>query len=604
MASDLRSLELPHTEAALAQAEKEMQGQEVGFLDVSPSALLFERVTSAIANVPFYRHLYAGVGPAPDDRSFGEWFSHLPTIDKPRIEAIGAEQMLNQMCDPRVLVTKATSGSTGIPHVLLIDRILADFRKWRFLRPYQHALSAPATKLVFIFPWPFVEHTLKQSRPLSRVGGTGADETPAEPGMGEPAMPRQQPARAEAAREGEPALKKTRVTARPTDLSNEDDQPEPILNRPFTVNSDLPPEQLYDQLAVLEPRGLIGFASSLAALARWMVDEGREIPSVEQTWTTSELLSLVGARDIRKAFGADALNLYASNEFGFMAWQSEVGGPLAFESDRLHVETVTRDGRPAAPGEHARLLVTDLLNDTMPLIRYEIGDVAQAHENVHVGGPRSCISITDLEGKEADLLSPPDGRTMTTFQVLRAIKGALPHAQYRLLALSPGSYILQYVPGADFSPDSADDARDVLLDLLGPGVEVVLREVDEIRREPSGKQRPIVNLENISESRRLVMSDRLGVFAARPELRRRLVTSLTFDALTAVIPGSRVEALDERQELYADLGMDSLRFVQLLVELERKLGVHLDDEELMAIELVNVADLLDVVERISLPPAQ
>lgn len=92
--------------------------------------------------------------------------------------------------------------------------------------------------------------------------------------------------------------------------------------------------------------------------------------------------------------------------------------------------------------------------------------------------------------------------------------------------------------------------------------------------------------------------------AVRPEPRRRLVANLVFDALTVVIPGLQVEELDERQELYADLGMDSLRFVGLLVELESKLHVQLDDEELMTIELVNVADLIDLVERISLAAAR
>jgi acyl carrier protein len=58
--------------------------------------------------------------------------------------------------------------------------------------------------------------------------------------------------------------------------------------------------------------------------------------------------------------------------------------------------------------------------------------------------------------------------------------------------------------------------------------------------------------------------------------------------------------VDERQELYADLGMDSLAFVQLLVELEGRLSVPLVDEDLMTIELVNVADLIELVERISL----
>jgi len=85
----------------------------------------------------------------------------------------------------------------------------------------------------------------------------------------------------------------------------------------------------------------------------------------------------------------------------------------------------------------------------------------------------------------------------------------------------------------------------------------------------------------------------------RPELGRSQAASLVFDALTAVIPGLKAEAVDGRQELYADLGMDSLRFVGLLAELEDRLNVHLLDEDLMAIELVSVADLIDLVEHIS-----
>ncbi len=91
-----------------------------------------------------------------------------------------------------------------------------------------------------------------------------------------------------------------------------------------------------------------------------------------------------------------------------------------------------------------------------------------------------------------------------------------------------------------------------------------------------------------------------GKVAIRPGLDRSQAKSLVFDALAAVIRGLKVETVDERQELYADLGMDSLAFVQLLVELEGMLSVDLVDEDLMTIELVNVADLIDLVERISL----
>lgn len=92
--------------------------------------------------------------------------------------------------------------------------------------------------------------------------------------------------------------------------------------------------------------------------------------------------------------------------------------------------------------------------------------------------------------------------------------------------------------------------------------------------------------------------------AVPPEVDRRRATSLVFDALTAVIPGLRVEALDERQELYADLGLDSLGFVRLLLEFESKLGVQLFDDGLMTIKLLSVGDLIDLIERVSLPAAK
>ncbi len=86
----------------------------------------------------------------------------------------------------------------------------------------------------------------------------------------------------------------------------------------------------------------------------------------------------------------------------------------------------------------------------------------------------------------------------------------------------------------------------------------------------------------------------------RSELSGSQARGLVVDALTAVILGLKAEAVDDRQELYADLGMDSLRFAQLLVDLEGRLNVELVDEDLMMIELVTVADLIDLAERISL----
>jgi acyl carrier protein len=95
-----------------------------------------------------------------------------------------------------------------------------------------------------------------------------------------------------------------------------------------------------------------------------------------------------------------------------------------------------------------------------------------------------------------------------------------------------------------------------------------------------------------------------GEVTVRPELDRRQAMSLVSDALVTVIPDLAAETLDVRQELYADLGLDSLGLARLLIDLEGKLGVQVVDEYLMTIELMTVADLVTLVERAAPPAAK
>jgi acyl carrier protein len=88
-----------------------------------------------------------------------------------------------------------------------------------------------------------------------------------------------------------------------------------------------------------------------------------------------------------------------------------------------------------------------------------------------------------------------------------------------------------------------------------------------------------------------------GEVTVRPELDRSQALSLVSDALVTIIPDLAVETLDEGQELYTDLGLDSLTLARLLIELESKLGVQLMDEYLMTVDLVLVSDLVSLVER-------
>lgn len=66
---------------------------------------------------------------------------------------------------------------------------------------------------------------------------------------------------------------------------------------------------------------------------------------------------------------------------------------------------------PVADGELGRIVVTDLTNYAMPMIRYDIGDVAM------VGEKKSgiMVSIDNLGGRKTDLIIRTDGTQVDFF---------------------------------------------------------------------------------------------------------------------------------------------------------------------------------------------
>lgn len=592
------------TEIALDQAMGEVERGEIGYLEVASTQLLRERVSSAFDNVPFYRHLYDGLGRPPgEDEAFLRWFERLPIVDKGQLHAAGRQSLLNPQYSSSSLVERPTSGSTGVPFVLMLDPRVFNFRKWRFQRPHRLMSGGGPSELVYLFPWDFAVHNPREAQSArGQLQGEGAPDPSDSDGA--PA-PQQRP---NAERAGQPnteahARRPTRFMASPKrqrrmrdDAASSTETPALDNSRPVTVNAFLEPAELFETLEPLQPCTLVGFASAIAGLAQWLNAEGQRLPSVRHVWTTSEVLSSIGGDQIRKAWGCEPLSIYASNEFGFMAWQPGPGQPLVFESDRLHVEAMAlHEPRRAAPGEPCRIVVTDLLNDTMPLIRYDISDLACAAQPVEISPRLTCVAMSGLQGKEADQIHPPDGRTVTTFEVLGTIKDHLPNTQYRVVALDRGRYVVQYVPGPGFEPSTIQGTMRALLEVLGEGVGISFQQMERLTREVSGKLRPLINLASLSEPSRSGLARRLGLGEAEGFGAMSLVHGL----LRHVLPSYAEDALPRGSlELYADLGMSSIHFVELISRLEQQLACEVSDEDLLDAEIITVDDLVSFINRL------
>ncbi|HSI15789.1 MAG TPA: hypothetical protein VK961_27325 [Chthoniobacter sp.] len=165
-------------------------------------------------------------------------------------------------------------------------------------------------------------------------------------------------------------------------------------------------EELCQWLGEFDPTYLLVLPSSLAAIVAEMERTGQRLPLLRSVRTLSETVPARLREDVRRVFGVGIEDIYTSQEFGVMATQCPEHGSYHV-SETILMEVVDDAGRQCGAGEIGRVLVTDLVNYATPLIRYEIGDYAEA------GAPCACgrglPTIRRFLGRERNLVLLPDG---------------------------------------------------------------------------------------------------------------------------------------------------------------------------------------------------
>jgi phenylacetate-coenzyme A ligase PaaK-like adenylate-forming protein len=142
----------------------------------------------------------------------------------------------------------------------------------------------------------------------------------------------------------------------------------------FTLSVTLPIAEIVTGLNAFQPQALYSYPSMLHKLALEAV-AGRLRIAPRALVVAAEPL-LPGAREaIAEAFGAALINCYACSEAGLMAWSYPNATSLHLTEDIAVYEPVDAESRPVPAGTPAaKLLVTNVINQVLPLIRYEVTD--------------------------------------------------------------------------------------------------------------------------------------------------------------------------------------------------------------------------------------
>ncbi len=244
---------------------------------------------------------------------------------------------------------------------------------------------------------------------------------------------------------------------------------------------------LADQLSAWRPHVLSGYPSVLAALAGAQLDGGLDIAPV-QVFTAGEPLTPGARALIESAWGVRPLDQYATAEVGFVAIESAAHDGLHVMDTHVVVEILDDDGSPVEAGCEGRVVVTALGSRTLPLIRYDLGDVASLADDP---SPDRRPRIRSIVGTARSLVSlpGPDGAPVTVHPVaFTSVLDAAPVRAWQVRVGVDRVRALVVGPDESFNSDDVESSLCRSLECSGAapvGVEVMV--VDELPRAATGK---------------------------------------------------------------------------------------------------------------------
>jgi phenylacetate-CoA ligase len=255
-------------------------------------------------------------------------------------------------------------------------------------------------------------------------------------------------------------------------------------------------EGYWSQCLRFRPSWFYGYVSMLEAFAMFVARRGYDGRSLDlrAIVTTSEVLSAPQRALLIEVFGAPVQNEYGCGEVGPIAYECPRGG-FHMMTEGLFVEILKPNGDRAAPGESGQIVVTDLNNRAMPLIRYALGDMAERGDTCSCG--RGFPTLARVWGREYDFVFGPDGRKyhgeffMYVFEDVRAKGVRIAQFQVIQSELAKLDVLVVPEPGTPFG--AIADALSSEFAARIPSMRVAIREVASVPRKASGKQHVIVN---------------------------------------------------------------------------------------------------------------
>lgn len=265
----------------------------------------------------------------------------------------------------------------------------------------------------------------------------------------------------------------------------------------YSDNSNLTEERLKTIIDIIRAhkiRFVRGYMTTLDFIADYLIKYNITLPSKPLFISVGELLTESLRKKIVYDLKCNIVSQYATEENGIFGTSpiNEEGTTIKLNRANCIIEILKLDSdQPAKDGEIGRIVVTDLINHAMPLIRYDTGDLAAVGKRCKDGYPSLLIN---LSGRKTDLITRVDGSYVDFYNSIpKEIFLNTDIKQWQFIQEDEKIYTLRLSLAQETASIDEKYVTNNIKNIIGDSAIINFDYVNEIPVLDSGKRRSVIN---------------------------------------------------------------------------------------------------------------
>jgi phenylacetate-CoA ligase len=242
-----------------------------------------------------------------------------------------------------------------------------------------------------------------------------------------------------------------------------------------------------DEINNYRPTALVSYVNPLYELARFIIEHKILVLSPKTILTGAEPLHEFQREVIEKAFNCEVYNTFGCREFMLISAECQEHKKLHINSDHLVVETVNNLGQ-SITGESGDLVVTDLYNYGMPLIRYLNGDRATLIDQA-CGCENPLPIMSSIDGRKLDIIKTASGKSIPGELFPHLFKEFIGIDKFQVRQSEISSLQIRLITNKHFTEKNKDDIAKEINKYAENELQLMFDLVDDIPLTVSGKHR-------------------------------------------------------------------------------------------------------------------